>query len=360
MLTPSSRRGNLLTVTFLLLLATLFEQYGIAPFFPLTNAAGSFRLMIVFLDIPLALPDIDWLPVSILFTILYCVAVGPRLSRAEQPLGRWTWKALSGWWLFLACTAAGGGIYYLVQNYLPKQVNNGIDSFGVRADLTLPWPSGEIIHLHGSMFMLVFALLGGYIMARRAAFPAAVGNSAMRTEPEVLANPGIRAVGSAKVAVGSAVVRSAGVATGSAAVAEAQAIINSPVPPVKAPVIKEPAKVPAREPVRVATSEVIKVPAREPVLAGEPEPPATWTPTKRRSSISVTMPATRPGQPQKGGQTQTAAQPPAQGPAFPGEAPTCRLTTPPPIAMVMPRPAPGIGKVHPCIVIGSLKPTASK
>ena len=295
MSTPSTRRGNLLAVAFLLLLAILFEQYGIAPFFPWTNAAGSLRPMIVFLDIPLSLPDIDWLPVSILFTILYCVAIGPRISRAGHRVGHAAWKALTGWWILLTGIAAAGGIYYLLQDVLPKQVNNGIDSFGIRTDLTLPWPSSEIIHLHGSMLMLLFALLGGCLMARR---------TAITITRQPADAPGIPAAGST-------------------AVAEAQAIINSPIPPVKR---KESITKPARKP------------ASEPVLAGEPEPPAARSSSKHRPSISVTMPSH------------------PHAPAFPGQPPTCRLTTPPPIAVVMPRPAPGIGRVYPCIIIGSLIP----
>lgn len=307
MSTPSPRRGNLVTVTFLLLLAILFEQYGIAPFFPLTNAAGSFRPMIVFLDIPLALPNIDWLPVSILFAIFYGVVAGTRLSHRDLRLGGSIWKALTGWWIFLACIAAGGGLYYLLQDDLPREVNKGIDSFGVRADLTLPWPSGELIHLHGSMFMLVFALLGGYIMARRTA---------------IRITPGIPAAAEAPTA-------------GSAAVAEAQAILNSPVPPVKPPVIKtppagtnvnQPASARAKEPANARTKEPARARVKEPVTTVVNVPVLTET------------------------ETETEPEPEP-------EPPTCRLTTPPPVAMVMPRPAPGIGKVHPCIVIGSLKPT---
>lgn len=256
MLTPSSRRGNLVTVTFLLLLSVLFEQYGIAPFFPWANAAGSFRPMIVFLDIPLSLPDIDWLPASLLFSIFYCVIVGRRPSATSLP--KQLWKALSGWWILLAFIAAGGGLYMLVEAYLPIHIANGIDSFGVRADLTLPWPSGETLHLHGSMLMLLFALPGGYIMARRSSIPS------------------------------TASAPSTPVTTAESAVAAARAIINSPA----------------------------------------------------RTSTKQLAPAGEPG----------------QEPVFPGEPPTCRLTTPPPIAMVMPRPAPGIGKVYPCIVIGSVKP----
>ena len=304
MLPPNTRRGNLLIAAFLLLLSVVFEQFFIAPFFPFVDAAGSLRLMIVFLDIPLSLPDISWLPVTILFCIFYAVVIGPRLSRTEPKglLGKRVWKALTGWYLLLGCIAVGGGLYYLVEGYLPKQVANGIDSFGISTDLMLPFPSGEVIHLHGSMIELLFGLLGLHWMARRTAMPQSSG-----------------------------------------AVAEAQAIINTPPPPAQ----------------RIPTTTFIKTKRREQVMATEPSgaprrpsAPVEPAPAPRRSLVSVTPPpAARTAAP-----AQARQAPVQERPAFPGEPPTCRLTTPPPIAIVMPRASPTVGKAYPCFVIGGLKP----
>ena len=234
-------------VSILLLISILLEQYWIARFFPWIGGLGGFRPMIVFLDIPLALPNIDWVPVSILFAVFYSIVISPELSRSGQRrlVRAKVWRALTGWWLLLICILAGGGVYYLIQDYLPKQVQNGIDSVGLRADITLPWPSGELIHLHGSMLLLIFFGLGLYFMARR---------SAILTPAE------------AQALVGAA--------------------SNTPAPALAQPVVARPAITQA---------------------------------------------------------------PPVRTPA---EAPTCRLTTPPPIAVIMPRPVPGIGKMHPCIVTG--------
>jgi hypothetical protein len=339
---PITRRGNLLVAVSLLLLSIVFERFFIAPFFPMVEAVGSFRPMIVFLDIPLALPAIDWLPVSVLFSIFYAIVIGPSLSRMDPKglpgekglLGRRIWKALTGWYLLLACIAAGGGLYYLVEAYLPKQVGNGIDSFGVRADLTLPYPSGELIHLHGSVIQLLFALLGLHLMARRTTMPQPVPSLA-----ETSAIAETRAPAQTPSALQSR------------AVAEAQAIINTPPPKTPRTTI---IKTPRREPV-MADEPIAPPPSRRPAVAEEPIAP----PPPRRSSVSVTPPPTtrtavvqdRPAIVQD----RPAHMPAA--PVFPGEPPTCRLTTPPPIAIVMPRAAPGIGKVHPCFVIGSLKPT---
>src|SRR5580698_2712116 len=173
---PYPRRGTPLLVGMLLMVSVLLEQYAILPFFPWIGELGGFRPMLVFLDIPLELPKIDWLPVSILFAIGYAIAIAPGLSRTGQrgALRKKVWQGLTGWWFLLLLVLAGGGIYYVVQDYFPKQVGNGIDSFGLRADVTLPWPYENCIHLHGSMVMLVFFLIGAFILSHRTAVPAAV------------------------------------------------------------------------------------------------------------------------------------------------------------------------------------------
>jgi hypothetical protein len=241
------------------------EQYCITPFIPMLSKTGSFRPMLVFLDIPLALPAIDLIPVSILFAMLYAIVIAPVLSRGDQRhrLGITLWKALSGWWILLVAIAAGGGLYYLLQDHLPKQVGNGIDSFGIKADLDLPgYPSG-LLHLRGSMLQLLFAAIGLHILAKRTAIAQPIVQATVVSE---------------------------------AAAADARTILSAPSP----------------------------APERRPAQPGRP----TKTPVTK-------APAT---------------------PVFPGDPPTCRLTTPPPIPVLIPRPAPGIGNIQPCIVTGSIRP----
>src|SRR5579871_393960 len=149
---PAGRRANLLLVTLILAIAIILEQFFIAPILPFLGQFGSFRPMVVFLDIPLPLPAIDIIPVSIIFALFYKVAASAGLDRESN--GR-VWKAVSGWWLVIALITAGGFLFQYAQDYLPRNINNGIDSFGVRADLTLPYPSGGLIHLHGSVVMFV-------------------------------------------------------------------------------------------------------------------------------------------------------------------------------------------------------------
>ena len=137
-------------------------------------------------------------------------------------------------------------LYYLVQDYLTKQVGNGIDSFGVRTDITLPWPSGDLIHLHGSMLQLVFFGIGLHIMAKRiSTIQQVAASTAGKTQPAV-------------------------------------------------------------------------IPSRPPV--------------ERPAVVKESVPAPRP-------------------------APVSRPAIPPSVTVLMPRPAPGPGKIHPCVVTGVLEPS---
>ena len=279
MFAPATRRGHLLIAASLLLISVLVEQYCIAPFLPVLSQTGSFRPMLVFLDIPLALPAIDLFPVSILFAVLYAIVIAPVLSRGDQRsrLRSTVWKALSGWWILLVAIVAGGGLFYLIEDHLPRQVSNGIDSFGLKADLALPWFPPGPLHFRGSMFQLLFAAIGLHILAKRTAIALPIVHANVVSE---------------------------------AAVAEARAIISAPKPAA----IREPAA---------------SAPPRRPV------------PSRPQSSPPAASPATKP---------------PA-APVFPEDPPTCRLTTPPPIPVLIPRPAPGIGKIQPCIVTGGIKPS---
>ena len=189
-LPPAGRRGSFLLVALLLLISVLLEQYLLVRLLPWLSDLGGVQPMIIFLDIPLRLPVIDWIPVGILFLFFYLVVVSPELSRQRQywqqhtslhsspppvtSLGQKGWGVFTGWWLMLICLAAGGGLYYLVEDQLPKQVRNGIDSFGIRADISIPWPGEDVIHLHGGMIMLITFLIGGRFFLRRTQLPQPV------------------------------------------------------------------------------------------------------------------------------------------------------------------------------------------
>lgn len=309
MSTPVGRRSNLLLITLLIAISILLEQFFIAPIFPWLGNFGSIRPMIVFLDIPLELPAIDLVPASILFALFYQIAPSAGLSREHPSIssGARVWKALTGWWTLLVLLLAGGGCFHLAQDYLPRSVSNGIDSFGVRADLTLPYPSGGLIHLHGSVVMLLTTALGVFILNRRTATPI--------QQPQPV-----------------------------------EAAITTPQQPAAAPIPQ-----PLSSSVVSKTGTLISPKINE-VLAAQQQPQhARYQPQPQVAEVAV---ATATAPPEKKYKPVTIL-PTNTKPTIitPEPPPTCRLTTPPPIAVVMPKPAPAPGKMHPCHVIGSLKPT---
>ncbi len=202
MYTPAGRRGSFLLVAILLVISILLEQYWIVPFLPWLSGLGGVRLMFVIFDIPVRLPMIDWAPVGLLFLFFYGVVIMPGLRRrvaaagpgmlsqasAGQMLRRKLWAVFARWWVLLGCLLTGGGLFYVVKEYMPKAVRNGIESFGVRADIALPYPSDETVHLEGGMIMLVFFAVGWRMLLKgaelEAAIPAKVEVKKMEAEPE--------------------------------------------------------------------------------------------------------------------------------------------------------------------------------
>lgn len=133
--------------------------------------------MIVFLDIPVRAPvPIDWIPVGLIFIFFYSLVYLPRRTHRDAAMKREMqkklWGLLGRWLFLLVCILAAGGLFYELSDYLPKQVRNGIDSFGIRADLVLPYPSDERVHLQGSMIMLVFCIIGWRLLVKKAEIPA--------------------------------------------------------------------------------------------------------------------------------------------------------------------------------------------
>jgi len=172
MSTTTGRKGSFLLVTFLLVIAILLEQFWLSRLLPWLGELGRVQPMIVFLDIPLRLPVIDWIPVGAIFIILYLVVVSPELPRSHRGTILWNkgWSLFAGWWLLLLCIAAAGGLYYLVEDRLPRQVQNGIDSFGFRADIAVPLRE-DPIHLHGGVILLIALLIGGRAFLLRTHLP---------------------------------------------------------------------------------------------------------------------------------------------------------------------------------------------
>jgi hypothetical protein len=178
MYAPAGRRGSFLLVAMLLLISIGLEQCCIVRLIPWLSDLGGVQPMIVFLDIPVRAPvPIDWIPVGLIFIFFYSIVYLPRRAHRDAAMKREMqkklWSLFCRWCFLLVCILAAGGLFYELSDYLPKQVRNGIDSFGIRADLVLPYPSDERVHLQGSMIMLVFCIIGWRLLVKKAEMPAA-------------------------------------------------------------------------------------------------------------------------------------------------------------------------------------------
>jgi hypothetical protein len=155
----------------LLAMAILLDRFWIAGFFPEVSGLAGVNPIVVFLDIPVYLPVLIDLPVIGLFFLFYFILLLSYPSRygasTWQELRKRLWGVATGALAILLCLSAGGGLYYLFNELLPRQVRNGIDSFGIQADIYTPIPDHEVIHLRGSMVLLVCFLIGMRIFIKR-------------------------------------------------------------------------------------------------------------------------------------------------------------------------------------------------
>ena len=152
-------------VAVLFLLCIIPGQALIANLWPGISGLAGINPSLVFLDIPAYLPvTIDMILVPGLFFLLYPFVIlffpsRPGISAWRQVIQR-VGSVFAGLFALLFCMSSGGLTYYLVQDYLSMRVRNGIDSFGINADIHLPYPGYETIHLRGSAVLLVCFVIG--------------------------------------------------------------------------------------------------------------------------------------------------------------------------------------------------------
>lgn len=194
MYAPAGRRGSFLPVAILLLISIGLEQGCIVRLLPWLSDLGGIQPMFVFLDIPVRMPvPIDWIPVGLIFIFLYAIVYLPRQPQRDaamkKEMRKKLWGLLNRWWLLLIFILVSGGLYNELSGYLPKQVRNGIDSFGIRADLVLPYPSDERVHLQGSMIMLVVCIIGWRLLIKKAEMPQPIPQPASQPIPQPVTRP---------------------------------------------------------------------------------------------------------------------------------------------------------------------------
>lgn len=173
--TGQKRQGRVLLST--LLIAIVLDKFLVSRVLPQASGLISINPMVVFLDIPVDLSlTFGLLSVTGIFILLYVLLVLPYHSRhkdpphstaARQAVGSHPWKIISGVLAIPCWILSGGFLYLLAQPHLPKHARNAIESFGINADIATSFPGYELIHLRGSMVMLVCFFIGMYICLRK-------------------------------------------------------------------------------------------------------------------------------------------------------------------------------------------------
>jgi hypothetical protein len=149
---------------------------------------GGTSLMVVFLDIPVALPLIDPIPVAVLFSLFYSMMPVRRAGPDEGRL-----SSIWGGVIILTCwMAAGALLYHFTEALLPREVRKGIDSIGIHVDINTPISEYSILHLRGGFVLLVCFIFGGRTLVKRINRAAIVHPVPAPPEPEPVRVPNTR------------------------------------------------------------------------------------------------------------------------------------------------------------------------
>lgn len=153
-------------VAVLFVLCIIPGQFWVSKQFPDISGLVQIKPSLVFLDIPTPLPfDIDLILAPALFMLVYPLVL--LLFPGRSAIGHRLKAAFTGFVALLFCMLAGGLIYYLVQDQLPANIRNGINSMGINADIHIPYPGFETINLRGSLILFVCFNIGLFILVRK-------------------------------------------------------------------------------------------------------------------------------------------------------------------------------------------------
>jgi len=157
------RARPFLIVLLLLAISMLLDRYLVSVLCPWMPSLGGTSLMVVFLDIPVALPLIDPLPVAVLFSLFYSMVPARQMGSESGGL-----SSIWGGVFILACwMAAGALLYHFAEGFLPRVVRNGIDSFGIHVDINTPLAEYSMLHLRGGFILFACFILGGRTLVKR-------------------------------------------------------------------------------------------------------------------------------------------------------------------------------------------------
>jgi len=151
-------------IVALLFLVCLFPgQLWIARLLPGIAGLAKIKLSLIIPGVFVSMPaTVDLILVPGLFISIYLIALFIYAAllggSAWREIAQRLWAVFSGLFMLLFCVALGGLISYLVLDYLPGNVQHGLDSIGVNSEIYLP--GYKAAYLHGNIVPLVCLIIG--------------------------------------------------------------------------------------------------------------------------------------------------------------------------------------------------------
>jgi hypothetical protein len=158
-----------LFIVLVVLLGCIYlDQVGqsrISNWLPGIPGLATLNPSLIILDISVRLPfTVDLILVPAFFILIYSVVILLYPSRGGTPRWRELWHRLgavfSGLIIVLCCIGFAGLISWLLQDHLPRNVQNGLESLGMNGDIGLPFSALKTMHLHGNFIALMGLVIG--------------------------------------------------------------------------------------------------------------------------------------------------------------------------------------------------------
>jgi len=165
-----------------LFMAVVLDLCWISKAIPWTSSLLGINLIPVILGIPVNFGLVLGLvPVLSLFILFYAgsLLAGNRFrdEAGRRHLRRKCGALAAAALAIPTCMVLSGLIYYGVQDQLPKNLRNSIESLGLDADVYAFFTQDEVIHIRGGLVLLAGFMLGVFIFVRKAHSVSARSNA---------------------------------------------------------------------------------------------------------------------------------------------------------------------------------------
>jgi uncharacterized membrane protein YjgN (DUF898 family) len=156
----------------ILLFSILLDRLCISRIAPWLSGLIGLNPIPVIFGVPVNLPiTLGLIPILVTFVIFYSILIYPyrhsHESLAREQMKQRMSRVFVGILSIPLCTILSGIVYLMIHDHLSRALRNGIESFGLNADIYLFYPTNEITHLKGGVVILTGFLIGIYIFIKK-------------------------------------------------------------------------------------------------------------------------------------------------------------------------------------------------